>query len=267
MGDRFQDRAEVYAQARPDYPPALAAWLRSEAGWDAASVAAVADVGCGTGISTRMLLRERLAVAAVGVDPSAAMLAQAAAAEPSPHSSAAARYVCGAAEDLDVLLGPHSIDAIAVAQAFHWLDREKCRRAFYRALSSSSSVARPVALWWNRRDVKSPFGRQLEAVVDRHCTQYRAVDHRNVTAQGDAVFRAFFGSADFASAELPHSQRVDRVGFLARLRSSSYVPAEGSPEWDAMRADLDVLFDAYKDADESITLHYSLLVVAGKLVP
>src|SRR3989338_569655 len=168
--DRFQDRAEVYAQARPDYPPALADWLRSVAGWDASRVSTVLDVGCGTGISTRMLLAQGLARTAIGLDPSAAMLAQAEASS----SSSSRSYVCGPAEEVDALLPLHSVDAIAVAQAFHWLDRTRCRRAFARVLRPAASEEeprfRPVALWWNRRDVVSPLGVALEAVVDRHCS-------------------------------------------------------------------------------------------------
>ena len=51
---RFTDRVADYVRYRPDYPPALMAWLRRNCGVDAGQ--AVADIGAGTGIATRMFL-------------------------------------------------------------------------------------------------------------------------------------------------------------------------------------------------------------------
>ncbi len=52
---RFSATADRYRRYRPAYPPALFDWLIRYARLPAG--ARVADVGCGTGISTRQLRR------------------------------------------------------------------------------------------------------------------------------------------------------------------------------------------------------------------
>ena len=51
---RFSDRVEDYVRYRPGYPDAVIELLRARAGLSEAT--AVADIGAGTGIFTRMLL-------------------------------------------------------------------------------------------------------------------------------------------------------------------------------------------------------------------
>src|SRR5687767_5971478 len=51
---RFSDRVENYIRYRPGYPAEILDILRSEIGFDPTWT--VADVGSGTGISTRMFL-------------------------------------------------------------------------------------------------------------------------------------------------------------------------------------------------------------------
>src|SRR5262249_52375699 len=68
--DRFDAAADAYHRCRPSYPAALFDWLLATTGLGPG--AAVADVGCGTGISTRLLAGRGLDV--VGIDPSEPML-------------------------------------------------------------------------------------------------------------------------------------------------------------------------------------------------
>jgi SAM-dependent methyltransferase len=76
---RFSDRVDDYVRYRPDYPAALVEWLRREQGvtsdWD------VADIGAGTGISSKMLLDAGYRVTAV--EPNA------------PMRAAAEQWLCG----------------------------------------------------------------------------------------------------------------------------------------------------------------------------
>ena len=67
--ERFTSRVSDYIRFRPDYPPALIAWLHREHGIDAGW--RVADIGAGTGISSKMFLQAGHAVTAV--EPNAAM--------------------------------------------------------------------------------------------------------------------------------------------------------------------------------------------------
>ena len=67
--ERFSNRVDDYVRYRPDYPPALLDWLHKTHGvttsWQ------VADIGAGTGISSKMFLDAGHRV--VAVEPNASM--------------------------------------------------------------------------------------------------------------------------------------------------------------------------------------------------
>src|SRR5580698_206194 len=71
--ERFSDRVADYVRYRPDYPPALLDWLRREHGVSANWL--VADIGAGTGISSKMFLDAGHRV--IAVEPNAPMRAAA----------------------------------------------------------------------------------------------------------------------------------------------------------------------------------------------
>src|SRR5580700_3319153 len=70
---RFSNRVENYVKYRPTYPPSVLAFLRDSASLTPRAV--VADIGCGTGISSRLFLENGNPV--FGVEPNADMRAAA----------------------------------------------------------------------------------------------------------------------------------------------------------------------------------------------
>src|SRR5687767_1970635 len=68
--ERFSNRVENYVKYRPHYPREILGLLSGECGLTSGSI--VADVGCGTGISSRLFLENGNQV--YGVEPNAAML-------------------------------------------------------------------------------------------------------------------------------------------------------------------------------------------------
>jgi SAM-dependent methyltransferase len=112
-----------------------------------ATSATVLEVGAGTGKLTRLLVDELTAVVAVEPDPR--MRSQFAALCPG------AALLAGVAEALPVAEG--SVDAVFVAEAFHWFDH-------HRAIAENARVLRPrgaLVLMWNR-----PVGRPEPPVTD-----------------------------------------------------------------------------------------------------
>ncbi len=103
----FAQGGQDYGCFRPDYPPALAAWLAEQAPGRRCAV----DVGCGSGQLTALLADHFDAV--VGLDPSGEQLASAA-----PHDPV--RYYRAPAEQLPLADG--SADLVTAAQAAHWFD-------------------------------------------------------------------------------------------------------------------------------------------------
>lgn len=107
--DHFSAVAAEYASARPEYPDALFAWIAALA----PTTARVWEAGCGSGQASRGLASHFSQVHAT--DPSAAQIAQA-------GGPANIAFTVELAEHCS--LPDSSVDAVCVAQALHWFDRD-----------------------------------------------------------------------------------------------------------------------------------------------
>lgn len=214
--ERFSNRAGDYRRHRPGYPAAVAGLMRDACGLREG--AEIADIGAGTGIFTRVLLEAGFEVTAV--EPNDAM--RSAAEEelrefPRFHSVAAPAERTG--------LAGAAFDAIAVAQAFHWFDREAARREFARLLRPGGWVF----IVWNRRAKESTaFARDYEGLLKSLGEVYEAAARRERSA-GAGSSGGFFpeGAVRVARFDNPHA--LNWPGLRGRFLSSSYVPAAGDP--------------------------------------
>ena len=246
---RFSDRVADYVRHRPDYPPALLAWLQRglgiSPGW------AVADVGAGTGISSRMFLEAGYSVTAV--EPNEAMRA---AAVERLGSNPRFQAIGGRADATD--LPDASMDLIVVAQAFHWFDPAATHREFGRILRAGGLVT----IFWNSRNPDgTPFLDGYEALLKRYGVDYAMVAERHAS---DAAMRAWFGQGLRGEAHFPHRQRLDFDGLLGRLLSSSYAPRPGHPNHLPMKLALRELFDSCA-VNGAVSLDYDTRVFAGEV--
>jgi ubiquinone/menaquinone biosynthesis C-methylase UbiE len=221
---RFEGGACGYARHRPGYPEPLVDWVIDEAAVGAGDPAA--DVGCGTGILTRMLDARGLRV--VGIDPGADMLAQARAA------GEGAEYRTGEAAATG--LPDHSVALVTVAQAFHWFDLDAALAEFHRVLRPGGHVA---AIWNIRGE--SPFMGGYDALLRRFSSQYAVLDSWEATRT--ALTRHPRAVEPRESREA-HAQRFDFEAFRGRAWSSSYV-RHGVADAAAFDAALRTLFDHY----------------------
>ncbi len=148
-----------------------------------------------------------------------------------------------------------SIDAIIAGQAYHWFDAGKAKTEFIRILKPG----RPVVLIWNERQTHSPFGQEYDQLIHKHGRDYVAVQHRNIDA---GAIAAFYAPAIMSVATFENEQVFDFEGLKGRLVSSSYMPAAGEAGYDAMIADLKLLFEKYAESNQ-ITIHYQTLIYSG----
>ena len=141
----FGEAADAYERARPGYPDAAVDWLLPD------GARTVLDLGAGTGKLTRSLVARGVEV--VAVEPLPEMRERLTGLLPE------VRAVEGTAEEIP--LPDASVDAITVAQAWHWVDPE-------RAKAETARVLRPggtLGLIWNRRDERVEWVRKLSKVM------------------------------------------------------------------------------------------------------
>ena len=244
---RFSDRVADYVRYRPDYPSALLRWLREEHGvcadWP------VADIGAGTGISSKLFLDAGHAV--VAVEPNAAMR-QAAVDWLGGHPGF--RAVDGRAEA--TTLPDASIGLVSAAQAFHWFDQQAVRPEWRRILRPGGQVA----VYWNsRRLAGTPSLEGYERVLLEYGPDYSSVSERY---GDDDHMRRCFGRGLRGLARFPHSQRLDLAALRGRLLSSSYAPRPGHPRHAPMMAALEALF-ASTAVDGRVDFDYDTRIFVG----
>jgi SAM-dependent methyltransferase len=205
----FQAGAVAYERGRPGYPGEAIEWLRSEL--DLRPGRTVVDVGAGTGKLTRELVPSGAEV--VAVEPVAGMRSVLEQAVPG------VRALEGTAEALP--LGDESVDAITVAQAFHWFDVPRTLTEFHRVL-------RPVgrfALIWNRRRLDQPLHREISRVIEPYRRDTPS-HHRGEWREPLASSGLF---AQVGELELPSDQEVDVDGVVDRVCSTSFIAALDEP--------------------------------------
>jgi SAM-dependent methyltransferase len=225
---RFSDRVADYVKFRPSYPDQVVTFLHETCG--IAPDALVADVGAGTGISTKLFLDAGHPVTAV--EPNQDML-DAATGWLSGH--AGFRAVAGTAEA--TTLDDASVDLVIAAQAFHWFDPPSASREFARILRPGGMVA----LFWNSRLLTgSPFLEDYEALLRRYGVDYSEVAERY---SDDAAMAEWFGERFAHKAAFPNVQVLDFEGLEGRLMSSSYAPKAGHQNHRPLLSALRELFD------------------------
>ena len=200
----FSSAADLYERARPSYPQEAIDWLVRETGLGPGRT--VVDLGAGTGKLTRLLLPTGARV--VAVEPIAEMRAHIGAAE----------VLDGTAEAIP--LPDHSVDVVAVAQAFHWFDHERALPEIHRVLREGGTLV----LVWNMRDLEDPLQREVEDLL-------RPV-RDGVPGQAAGAWREplarspLFGDAVVGSFE--HEQRFTADDLCDRVASTSFVAAMSS---------------------------------------
>ncbi len=246
---RFGNRVENYVKYRPSYPPQTLAVLAEKCGFTAD--AAVADIGSGTGIFSRVLLDHGNPV--FGVEPNAEMRA---AAERLLADQTRFTSINGTAEG--TTLPGQSVPFITVAQALHWFRPEPARAEFARILQPGGWVA---VLWNERHLDTTPFLRDYEQLLVTSGTDYAEVRRSNLDL---ARVRAFFGTDAVELTMLSNRQVFDFDALKGRLLSSSYAPDAGHPKHLPMLERLSEIFEQHQ-LNGTVAFDYDLNLFTGRL--
>lgn len=232
----FGAAAAAYERGRPTYPDQAIDWLLPP------GAQRVADVGAGTGKLTRQLAARGLAV--VAVEPLARMRQQLTRAVPGVPVFA------GAAEEIP--LPDRSVDAVLLAQAWHWVDPG-------RALPEVARVLRPggqLGLVWNVRDEQVDWVAELGRII--HSDTDPAYD------RSPPLGPPFRAPERFAARWV---SRLAPDTLLDLVASRSYVITRPAPERAALLAAVRRLLDTHPalTGKAEIALPYVTLCTRAQL--
>lgn len=193
----FGAAAGTYERARPSYPDAAIGWLLPP------GARRVLDLGAGTGKLTRGLAGRGLEV--IAVEPSAGMRGQLARVLPDVP------VLAGTAEQIP--LAGRAVDAVLVAQAWHWADPP-------RAVPEAARVLRPggrLGLLWNIRDERADWVAELGAILHGENDPERASASDRVSAA--PVIGPPFGAAERFDVEWTRRSTPEEIIDLVCSRS------------------------------------------------
>lgn len=226
---KFDNKGNVYAKARPDYPKALFDFLQDKNIIN--PNATVADVGSGTGIFSIQLAP--LSKNVYAVEPNDDMRRQA-----EEKFKILSNVISVNATAENTSLADNSVDAITVAQAFHWFDRASFRKECQRILKPNGYVV----LVWNDRDINSEIIKANFAVNKRYCPDFKGSS--NGFDFSKSAFSDFFKEA-FELIEFDNSLIYDKSAFVDRNLSSSYAPSPRDSHYEAYIKAITGIFDEH----------------------
>lgn len=222
----FERAADDYEQGRPSYPAAAIDCLVQALAVGAG--ATVVDLGAGTGKLTRRL--DGTGARLIAVEPVEAMRRKLA--EALPH----VRVLAGTAEAIP--LAGESVDAVVVAQAFHWFQGEAALREIQRVLRPGGRLG----LIWNARDESADWVAGLSAILD----PYAGDAPRYASGRWREAFAATERFDPLQARQFAHAQEASPEIVQARVASTSFIAALPDAERQNVLRQVDVLLQAHR---------------------
>ncbi|MBX9254382.1 class I SAM-dependent methyltransferase [Desmonostoc muscorum CCALA 125] len=242
--NRFSDRAEDYVKYRPSYPAAAIDIILEEL--DKNSQIVAADIGAGTGISSRLLAE--CGVNVIAIEPNVAMRQ---AAEPHPL----VEFRDGTAEFTNI--ADKSVDLVTCFQAFHWFNPEPALSEFHRILKASGRLA----VVWNNRDKEDPFTAEYSRIV-REASNNHPAESRMQSVEPLLATPHFINIREYT---FTYRQKLDLNGLIGRAKSVSYLPSEGLADNKFIES-FEEIYRYFRDENGFVYLVYSTSVHLGEAI-
>ena len=233
----FGAGAASYEAARPGYPDEAVATLAEQLG--IGSGTRVLDLAAGTGKFTALLVPTGAVV--IAVEPVREM------GDELRSAVAGVEVLEGTAEAIP--LPDASVDAVTVAQAFHWFDAPNALDEIARVLHPGGGLA----MIWNRRDESVPWVKRMNELIRWHefnFSGYDSIDWPEILAASGLY-------TPLQQTAFRYEQVLDRAGLEDRLRSVSYIAAMDQKERDEVVA---TGMQAVEGVAEPFVLPYNTLV-------
>ncbi|NPE09605.1 MAG: class I SAM-dependent methyltransferase [Asgard group archaeon] len=249
---RFSDRVENYIRYRPTYPKELISEMKKQRLLSEDSV--IADVGSGTGIFTKLLLKTGNIVYAV---------------EPNDEMRGAAEKILGWYPNFISVNGQaeattlqrRSVDLITVAQSFHWFNQEETKWEFKRILKPTGRLA----LVYNSRQIeRSPFMIDYDRMLVKYCIEYEGIAKQYINLK---MAKDFFGTTEVTRFVCNNYQIFNFDGLKGRLLSSSYTLKEHEDGYQLLMDKLEALFEKHQENDQVQFLYLTEMFYGKPVFP
>jgi ubiquinone/menaquinone biosynthesis C-methylase UbiE len=245
----FEGAAPVYEDSRPGYPDEAVDWLIDVLGLGPGRK--VVDLAAGTGKFTRALMGRAGQV--IAVEPVAGMRRALAAIASAHPDGASVSVVAGVAQALP--MGDGTLDAVTVAQGFHWFATGEAVAEMHRVIGGGGGLG----LIWNHRDPADPLQAALTEIMAPargETPQYDTGAWRRALEPGDL----FAPEGEF---HWSWRQPVDVEGVADRVASVSFIAA--LPEAERARL-LDRVRAVASEMDPPLALPYVADVFAYRRI-
>lgn len=242
----FTDKSESYAKYRSGYPEEMIEKIIES--FRGQNEIQVADIGAGTGISSRLLGNTGAKVTAV--EPNQAM---AEAAEEHPN----VKYVIAPAETTG--LESNSFDIVSSFQAFHWFHFRESLKEFNRILKPGGKLA----LVWSYWDETDEFTGEFIRLINKASSKFEEkVTPYDVFPSGyikrwrirllwKLGWLPYYRSVE--KLQFSYNQHLNKNDLIGYAASQSFIKHEGEL-WDELCIGLKHL--AEKTQSDSVILKY-----------
>ena len=239
IADRaFGSQAEAYERGRPGWPADTVASLLER--WGARDVV---DLAAGTGKLTRLLIEHADVTAIEPVDGMRAVLAR---------QVPQARVLSGTAEAIP--LPDASVDAVFVAEAFHWFDLDRAPAEIARVLRPAGHLA----VLFNQLDTDEPWFADLHEIVMARRLPGPQMPH---TVPWREAIEAQFGA--LSDEEGPHEHVVSRDEQVAQIASFSSIGGLPQAQREAALAECLAVLERY-GVDRVVQAYRAQITIAQK---
>ncbi|KJQ52959.1 class I SAM-dependent methyltransferase [Microbacterium sp. SA39] len=212
----FENIGDEYDRYRPGFPPQAAKIIIPS------PVDSVLDLGAGTGKFTRLLQKHAQRV--IAVEPSVPMMSVLQRTLPGVDARR------GTAESIPS--ADSSVDAVTVAQAFHWFDRDSACAEIARVLVPGGTLG----LVWNRPDPTCAWD------LACHRIAHPAVSETDATA--DTAAEELPGFTLVRQEQVRWVEHITRDHYVRRWSTISSVIVAEQDRRDEMLAAVDDVLDA-----------------------
>lgn len=248
----FTEKSESYAKYRSGYPVEMIERIIEP--FKTQNVITAADIGAGTGISSRLLADAGVKVTAV--EPNRAM---AEAAENHPRVS----FVIAPAETTG--LESHSFDLVTSFQAFHWFDFKQSLKEFNRILKPEGKLALVWSYWDETDEFTAKYQKIIAEATNKntdHVSPYDGFPSGFIKKWRIRFLWKFRTLPYFKKVErgrYSYVQKMDAKSLIGCAHSQSYLIHEGE-EWETLCSKIEDLYESNKSKNTDLKYNVNLFI-------